>query len=136
MKLIFYDITRIDNPGGGGMGIDTLNNVQCNYWNHYYLNARPKFIYPWEYFKVAPYWDPQTGICQLGGKGLYDDGIDFFANENYIAAKAAFLELIETYPDDSFSIAALHELFALEQFMDNTNVNYISFQNGSKKIYL
>ncbi|MCL2041999.1 MAG: T9SS type A sorting domain-containing protein, partial [Bacteroidales bacterium] len=52
--------------------------------------------------------------------------IDYFTDENYLAAKAAFTELIETYPDDQFSIAALHELFALEQFLDD---DYAALRN-------
>jgi len=115
--MIYYDITRTDNPGG--FQIDTLLDVRCNYWQHYFLSTKPKFIYPWEYYRLTPYWDPQTGVCATGGKSPYDDGIDYFVNDDYPSAKAAFLQQISTYPDDPFSIAALHELFSLEQFIDN-----------------
>jgi len=47
--------------------------------------------------------------------------LDFFANEDYPNAEATFKELIETYPDSRFAIAAMHELFALEHF---TNQNF------------
>ncbi|MCL2291153.1 MAG: hypothetical protein FWC34_10735 [Bacteroidetes bacterium] len=76
-------------------------------------------IYPSKQFITAPVWDPQGTPCTSGGKVLYETGIEYFADENYTAAKTAFIELIETYPDDPFAIASLHELFALEQFLDN-----------------
>jgi tetratricopeptide (TPR) repeat protein len=66
---------------------------------------------------VDPIWDPQTGVCTSKGKGLYDEGVEYFEEEEYELAKGAFLELIQTYPDDPFAIPALHELFALEQFL-------------------
>ena len=115
--LLYYDVlTRGDvGPGGGTQPIPI--NISCNYWGDNFVHNDD--IYPANRFITSPIWDPQTGDCTSKGKELYEDGIEYFADEDYLAAKAAFTELIETYPDDQFSIAALHELFALEQFLDN-----------------
>ena len=50
---------------------------------------------------------------------LYFAGLDYFAEEDYPNAEATFKELLDTYPESHFAIAALHELFALEHFTDN-----------------
>jgi hypothetical protein len=87
----------------------------CNYWG---INFNPaEDWYPVGMYIVDPVWN-KNGICAKGGK-LYQDGKDYFANEDYSSAKSAFIELIETYPDDPYAISSLHELFALEQFIDN-----------------
>jgi len=91
-------------------------NVSCNYWGNNFSASED--LYPEGKYLVDPIWD-LTGDCTSGGKSLYDAGIEYFSAEDYLAAKATFTELISTYPDDQFSIAALHELFALEQFLDN-----------------
>jgi len=109
---IYYDVT---SPGSGGFGTSPYN-ISCNYWSGNFIHDFD--IFPPLKFISAPVWD-LINICTSKGKGLYDDGMEYFENENYPAAKSAFLELIETEPDDPFSIAALHELFSLEQFIDN-----------------
>jgi tetratricopeptide (TPR) repeat protein len=57
---------------------------------------------------------------------LYEAAIEYFASENYASAKTTFLNLIETYPESEYAIAALHELFALEQFLDD---DYAALRN-------
>jgi tetratricopeptide (TPR) repeat protein len=47
---------------------------------------------------------------------LYQTGLDYFANEDYGNAETTFKELIETYSQSRFAIAALRELFALEHY--------------------
>ena len=92
-------------------------SIGCNYWGDNFVHNDD--VYPPYYFVTTPFWNPQTGDCSSSGQDLYDAGIEYFENENYPAVKSAFIELIATYPDDPLSITALHELFALEQFLSN-----------------
>jgi len=92
-------------------------DVSCNYWGTSFNIIDD--LFPHTMYILNSIWGKNGPCSKSDGKGLYDDGIDYFANENYTAAKAAFLELISTYPDDPFSISSLHQLFSLEQFLDN-----------------
>ena len=92
-----------------------------------------------------PVWD-----CEGGKSGsptqeedeietLYKIGLTYFAEEDYTNAELAFKEIIETYPESHFSIAALHELFALEHYTNqdffNLNTYFASFTDEESVLF-
>jgi len=93
------------------------------YYNCWGNNFKPQYdLYPSE----ALYWDPVwdcTGKSASPPRGadetIFRSGLEYFANEDYPNAETTFKNLIETYPESRFALAALHELFALEHFTDN-----------------
>jgi len=93
--------------------------VNFNYWGINFNKAQD--LYPSKYFICDSLWQPsKSGAPLLGDdENLYQTGLDYFANEDFTNAEATFKELIETYPESRFTIAAMHELFALEHFTDN-----------------
>jgi tetratricopeptide (TPR) repeat protein len=131
-----YNSIIDDNNGGNSVGDplfywDTKSvfgifpqDVTYNCWGE---NFDPKKdLYPYENFICYP-----TMICGKSGSSgsptpgvaetLYQSGLTYFAEDDYPNAEATFKELIETYPESHFSIAAMHELFALEHY---TNQNF------------
>jgi len=84
-------------------------------------------LHPTEAFITDSIWCPIPPIKPLVDEEiLYLTGLGFFADEDYTNAEATFKEIIETYPNSSFAIAALHELFALEHY---TNNDFYSLNN-------
>jgi len=106
--LIYYDVSS-----GKVLPID----VSCNYWLSSSGFVPANDLYPYLLYVVGAIWN-KSGPCSKSGT-LYQDGVNYFAAKNYTAAKNAFMELIKDYPQSNYAIAALHELFALEQFLDN-----------------
>jgi len=96
-----------------------LIDISCNYWGENFIPAED--IHPYDQFIVDPVWEPGKSGSPTPEPAeiLYQSGLDDFSNEDYSNAETTFKNLIETYPKSSFAIAALHELFALEQFTDN-----------------
>jgi len=80
------------------------------------------YLHPSELLAWDSVWDctGKSGAPTRGDdENLYQTGLVYFANEDYSNAETTFKELIETYPESRFAIAAMHELFALEHFTDN-----------------
>jgi len=102
-------------------------DVKYNCWGN---NFDPQYhLYP-----SLLDWDPVWDCTGKSGSSPRDDdeelylaGLDYFANEDYTNAESTFKELIQTYPDSHFAIAALHELFALEHFTNNDFYSLNSF---------
>jgi len=65
---------------------------------------------------------PSQGAAEI----LYETGLDYFAEEDYLNAELTFKELITTYPESNFAIAAMHELLALTHFTDS---DFATLQN-------
>jgi len=101
-------------------------DVTYNCWGN---NFVPQYhLYPpslnWD-----PVWDctGKSGSPPRGDdEDLYFAGLDYFANEDYPNAETTFKELINTYPQSRFAIAALHELFAIEHY---TNQDFYSLNS-------
>jgi len=86
-------------------------------------------LYPTYAFIWSPDWkcEGKSGTPTRGDDEiLYLAGLEFFSNEDYPTAEATFKEVIATYPDSRFAIAAMHELFALEHY---TNQDFYSLNN-------
>ena len=70
---------------------------------------------------------------------LYKIGLIYFAEEDYTNAELTFKEIIETYPESHFAIAALHELFALEHYTNqdffSLNTYFASFTDEDSVIF-
>ena len=93
-------------------------DVRYNCWGANFVQA--KDLYPTGGYLVNPIWCPGGKALSLSPEEeLYQTAIDYFSNEDYPTAETTFKDLITTYPNSPFAIAALHELFALEQFLNN-----------------
>ena len=118
--LLYYDNTGTDSDAKGQKCI----SIGYNYWGVNYVHTED--IFPSKRFCTDPIWRPLSGNVLSPEEELYETALEYFTLENYASAKTTFLNLIETYPESQFAIAALHELFALEQFTDN---DYFTLQN-------
>jgi len=107
--LIGYDVL----PGSH----ITPKDVKYNCWG---VNFDPvEDLFPYQAFEWDPVWAcpgkhdaPTIGADEM----IYQAGLSYFAEEDYINAKSSFMDIVENYPQSIFSIAALHELFALEHY--------------------
>ncbi|MCL2434981.1 MAG: T9SS type A sorting domain-containing protein [Lentimicrobiaceae bacterium] len=112
--LLYYDIpTRGIDPGTGQLCL----GIPYNYWGVNFVHDED--IYPPAYFCTSPIWIPPGKANSSLEEELFEAALEHFILGNYASAQTAFLNLIETYPQSEFAIASLHELFALEQFVDN-----------------
>ena len=99
----------------------TIQDISFNCWGDDFDPEED--LYPYEAFT----WDPvepcggKSGSSPIPGNDeiLYQSALSYFAEEDFTNAELTFKELIETYPQSRFAIAALHELFALEYFTNN-----------------
>ena len=110
------------------VSLNTPQDITYNCWgdNFDYTND----LYPSDAF----IWKPDNPCTGKSGspirsteENLYLAGLDFFAAEDYPNAETTFKELIETYPNSRFAIAAMHELFALEHYTNNNFYNLYSY---------
>ena len=120
--LLYYDISTKGIDPGPGYQLCTI--ISYNYWGENFVHNED--IYPPKHFCTSPIWVPPGKVTLSPEEELYEIALEYFTLEEYASAKTTFLSLIETYPQSQFAIAALHELFALEQFMDN---DYFELQN-------
>jgi len=109
--LFYWDIIYNNNNG-------VANDISYNCWGD---NFDPDDdIYPTEALIWSPVQCPKRSGSPISNiEALYQTGLTYFAEEDYMNAETAFKDLITTSPNSPFAIAALHELFALEQFLNN-----------------
>ena len=107
--LLYWDFTP--NPQGPA---PTPQNIILNYWGENF-DARDD-LYPIGLFNWNPVWQPKSGTRTA--EDIYNEGLEYFAEEDFINAEASFIELIEEHAQTNFAKAAMHELFALRQFTD------------------
>jgi len=108
---------------------ETPKEIPLNYWGENFTPLED--LYPPDAFMYDPVWDLGKSGGKSGGTPnedeiLYQTALTCFAEEDYPNAEATFKDLIETYPQSHFAIAALHELFALPLF---TNHDYATLHN-------
>ena len=115
--LLFWDIT---SPSL------VVHNIKINYWGNNFFSFDD--LYPPDSFICDPLWDPSKSASPSPGvdETLYQTALTYFAEEDYPNAELTFKELIETYPNSQFAIAALHELFAIQQL---TNHDYYTLHD-------
>jgi hypothetical protein len=97
-------------------------------------------LYPVHVFDCSPAWcSVSGGGIEDGREILYRTGLTYFSEEDYPNAEATFKQLINTYPNSPFAIAAMHELFALEQFTNQDFYTlqsyYASFTSADSNLY-
>ncbi|MDR2083814.1 MAG: C25 family cysteine peptidase [Bacteroidales bacterium] len=111
--LIYWDVI---SPYLGN-----AQDINNNYWGENF--DREEDLYPFKSFSCDLIWEPGKSSSSEPDLAaiLYEAGLAYFAIEDYGNAGASFKELIEGYPESRFAVAALHELFALEQL---TNKDY------------
>jgi len=104
-----------------------IRDISLNYWGENFNHSED--IYPPGAFYTTPVWEPgKSGAPPHGDdEDLYLAGLDYFANADYPNAESTFKELIQTYPDSHFAIAALRELFALEHYTNRDFYALISY---------
>ena len=105
-------------------------DISSNYWGENFVHNED--IYPAYAFFTDSIWYPsKSGTPPRGAdETLYQTGLSYFSNEDFPNAEAAFKEVIETYPDSRFAIAAMHELFALQQFTNNDFYNLYAYYDA------
>jgi tetratricopeptide (TPR) repeat protein len=92
-------------------------DIRYNYWGEIFDPYED--LYPTHALLWSPVWEPGKSFVHTPDEDeiLYQTALSYFAEEDYTNAETAFKELIITYPQSRFAIAALHELFALQQFI-------------------
>ena len=111
--MIYWDF---DN---GRFSSSTVLDVKFNCWG---TNFEPlENLYPSLYYNCDSIWCSGKSISLTSTEDeiLYQSALSYFAEEDFTNAELTFKELIETYHESRFAIAALHELFALEHFTNN-----------------
>lgn len=102
--------------------ISTRFDATYNYWGMYNTAPVPDaMFYPAGLFTYLPVWTP-TNIIPINTSGagtLFQEGEDYFSVGDYTAAQSSFTGVIEDYPESEYATAALHRLYALEQYLDN-----------------
>jgi len=139
--VVFRNNNIIDEDNGGNISGDPLiywdvklviyniaGDVRYNCWGN---NFDPKEdLYPYSVFLYDPALCSKSGSPPRGDdETLFQTGLDFFATEDYPNAETTFKEVIETYPESRFAIAALHELYALEHYTNNNFYNLYGYYN-------
>ena len=96
-----------------------LRDVKYNCWGNNF-NSREDF-YPFKFFVYNPIWQCGKSISKTldADEMLLQTGLDFFADLDFINAEIVFKDIIENHPQSNFAIAAMYELFSLEQFLNN-----------------
>lgn len=101
-----------------------FKDISNNYWGK---NFDPvEDLFPNSNYIYKPIWEGKSVFTTLAptlAEILYQTGLAYFADKDYINAEIIFKELIEIYPQSQFAIGALHELFALPAF---TNYDYFT----------
>ncbi|MCL2511018.1 MAG: C25 family cysteine peptidase [Bacteroidales bacterium] len=121
IQWIYYDAPRANDQGQPQAAI----NVMLNCWGDNFVPATD--LYPTGKYIISPTWCPGSGgKSPTPAEELYQSALDYFIAENYTTAKTTFINLIETYPESELATAALHELFALEQFLSD---DYAALRN-------
>ena len=103
-----------------------IRELYCNYWGEHFVHTDD--IYPPDAFRTDIIWSPGQSCSPIRSPEeiVYQTGLDYFSDNDYIKAETTFKELISNFPSSHFAIAALHELFALEYF---TNSDFAALQN-------
>jgi len=118
MPLVYWDV---EQP------YPKERDIRYNCWGKGFDPSN--YLHPSKLLVWDPVWDckGKSGAPPRGDdEELYLAGLDYFANEDYPNAESTFKELINTYPQSHFAIAALHELFALEHY---TNQDFYSLNS-------
>jgi len=121
IPLFYWDVTTYSNQ--------KPRDIRYNCWGDKFDYTDD--LYPSNAFLWSPD-NPCTGKSGSPPRGeeedeyLYLAGLNYFSNKDYSNAEITFKELIQTYPDSRFAIAALHELFALEHY---TNQDFYSLNS-------
>ena len=109
---IYYDEGPLPNP--------SLRRIDVTYncWGDNFVET--KDLYPIKKYLVNPTWCPTAKTSSLSPEEeLFQTALDYFSEEEYTNAESTFKTLIATYPQSPFAVSALHELFALEQYLNN-----------------
>ena len=110
--MVYWDLDYIDRYPSW-----MVRDVKYNCWENNF-DPREDF-YPFKYYDYDPIvCIGKSVITPAEDEALFQTGLDYFSNENYENAQAVFIDVIENYPQSSFAIAAMHELFSLEKILD------------------
>ncbi|MDD3961030.1 MAG: T9SS type A sorting domain-containing protein [Bacteroidales bacterium] len=122
----YFYLNRIFDEDNAGAPLDPMiyhrydqtqytfqNDVRYNCWGTFF---NPYFdFYPTGYTWQPEWCPPYMAYPDNGIPGaVYDSCQALLVSESYNQAKTLFQSLINTYPQSIYSMAALHELFALE----------------------
>jgi len=110
--MVYWDLENIDRYPSW-----IVRDVKYNCWGDNF-DPREDF-YPFKYYVYNPIvCIGKSGITLTADEELFQTGLDYFANEDYTNAQAVFLDVVDNYPESSFAIAAMHELFSLEKILN------------------
>jgi tetratricopeptide (TPR) repeat protein len=131
--LVYWDI--VVNPGDDMK----MKDVNYNSWGQNF--DKQEDLYPPQLFLCDTIWDELIIVTPFRcvDETLFQTGLDYFTDEDYPNAETTFKELIENHPESLFSIAAMHELFSVEQFLDNDfnklNSYYTSLASSDSTLF-
>lgn len=103
-----------DEPSGGLPALD----VSYNCWDEHFDATTD--LYPLGYIHL-PEWCPPGVEHKTSNLALqeFQNGIEYFEDEEYANAKTTFESIIEQYPQTQFACAAMKELYTLKKFGEN-----------------
>ena len=112
--IIYWDLDNL-----GKFPLSMLRDVKYNCWGDYFDPLED--FYPFKYFVYEPIWQCGKSISKTldADEILFQIGLEYFADLDFINAETIFKDIIENYPHSTLAIAAMHELFSLEHFLNN-----------------
>ena len=115
--LLFWDVSLSPRDP-----VPTPQYIDNNYWGEHFDPYDD--LYPYDYLIWDPVWKPKSSTRTA--VDIYNEGLQYFANEDFVDAEASFIELIEEHAQTNFARAAMHELYALRQ---STDFNFDGLKN-------
>jgi len=112
--MIYWDLENLDR-----FPSSMLRDVKYNCWG-YTFDPLEDF-YPSKYYIYNPLWQCGKSVIATFDtvEILYQLGLDYVAELDFINAKTVFKNIIENHSQSSFAIAAMNELFSLQHFSSN-----------------
>lgn len=139
---IKYNLIQ-DNDNSGGEsdalvyyytnGKSALGDIKHNCWGNGF-NATVD-LYPVSFYNYLPTWCPGGGSIPIGvAEALYLQGQTQISNLEYLNAKETFEMVIEQYPSTRYADAAMKDLLAVEQYVNNDYLNLQLYYQNNENI--
>jgi len=110
-------------------------DVRNNYWGEEQYFDPEEDFYPWVGYIYEPIWElGNSGTGTDGAKTLYSNALTNVADSNYVVAESLFQEVIQQYPSTKYAKAALSDLYALEEYLDDNYYDLKSYYSTNQNI--
>ena len=129
------------------VGDDNWNGYYVNCVDHipripheiYYNDFEPTYaqpfmpenvFYPQEEYVYLPMWDSGRDGEQTQAEEMFELAREYIDNEEFYLAKQKLKEVIALYPESSYALGSMKELFMVEYYTDHDYQNLKSFYDN------